>query len=435
MRRLIAPIVPLVFLFAPFLTWGQDGWPQWRGIQRDGRIHTAGYPARIIAGAVELSWEVEVGAGYSAPSVAEGCVVVTDRIAEQEQERVLCFDAATGQRRWVYAYPARYVDISYGSGPRAAPTIHKGRVFTLGTMGHFHCLDLETGHVLWKKDLQSEYDARIPIWGMAAAPLIYRNLVIVNAGGAPGACLIAFRIDDGVEVWRSLDDDPGYSSPLVRRFGDRDILIFWSADALVGLDPADGTELWRVPFRLRMDLAVATPVVHDHRVFVSSFYDGSLMVEVSEDGTQVRELWRIKGRSERNTRALHCLISTPRFDGDYIYGVDSYGELRCLDAATGRRLWETYQPTGRARWSNAHLIANGRLTYLFNEHGELISAELSPTGYRELARLKLIEPTQGVPYLRPVSWAHPAFAYGSIYVRNDKVLRCWRIGSAPSKSP
>lgn len=402
-------------------------WPQWRGPDRDGAIRASGYPDRLVAGAVRRLWEVPIRAGYSSPSVGEGCVVVTDRVKEREQERVLCFDAFSGQQRWTFAYDAKYVDISYDSGPRAAPTIHEGKVFVLGTMAHLHCLDLATGEPIWKKDLQSLYGSRIPIWGMASAPLVYRDTVIVNVGGIDGACLVAFRLDDGSEVWRSLEDDPGYSSPIVRRFGKRDVLIFWSADALVGLDPTNGKQLWRIPFRLRMDLAVATPVVDSRRVFVSSFYDGSLMVELSEDGSEARELWRIKGRSERNTLALHCLISTPLFRGDYIYGVDSYGELRCLRAADGERLWETLEATGRARWSNAHLTANGDVVYLFNEHGELISAVLSPEGYRETGRVKLINPTQGVPYLRPVTWAHPAYAYGNVYVRNDEVLRCWRL--------
>ncbi len=402
-------------------------WPQWRGPRRNGQLTEPGYPTRLVAGQARLLWEANIAAGYSAPSVAQGKVIVTDYVRDKAVERVLCFDAQRGDLLWMHQYPCRYVDIQYDNGPRAAPTIVDNQVFTLGTMGHFRCLELTTGKLLWQVDLQTAYQARVPIWGLASAPLVYRDLVIVNAGGLPEACLVAFHRNSGKERWRALADDPGYSAPILVRRGQNDLLVFWSADAVVGLDPATGRTWWRIPFRTRMDLAVATPVVQGDLLFVSAFYDGSLMIQLSEDGRSARVLWRRKGRSERNTDALHCLISTPRFDPHYIYGVDSYGALRCLNAANGDRLWQTYQPTGRARWSNAHLIAYGRYTYLFNEHGELIVARLTPEGYEERGRVKLIEPTEGVPYLRPVSWAHPAFADGKLYVRNDRLIRCYEL--------
>ena len=427
MRPLLQWLITGLLALSSTVHGQADDWPQWRGPQRRGQLPPDRYPTRLVAGTVKLLWEAPIAAGYSAPSVAEGRVVVTDYVREREQERILCFDATTGQPLWQQHYRVRYVDIQYDSGPRAAPTITNGLVFTLGTMGNLLCTDLLNGKLLWHKDLRSEYQARVPIWGMASAPLAYEDLIIVNAGGVPDACLVAFDQRTGKERWRALSDDPGYSAPILAGPDDQPVLVFWSADAVVGLDPASGKTWWRVPFRTRMDLAVATPAVDGRYVFVSAFYDGSLMLELSPDGRSVQEKWRIKGRSERNTRALHCLISTPRLVNGYIYGVDSYGQLRCLDARTGNRLWETLRPTGRARWSNAHLIGCGRYTYLFNEHGELIVAQLTPQGYQERGRVKLIEPTEGVPYLRPVTWAHPAFADGRIYVRNDAVLRCFAL--------
>ncbi len=426
---------PLAYVFAGAVLLSSvhaADWPQWRGPDRDGRLTESGYPTTLVAGQVRMLWRQPIAAGYSAPSVAEGKVIVTDYVRTEGIERVLCFAAADGQPIWTHTYPVRYVDIQYDNGPRAAPTIADGRVYTLGTMGHVRCLDLNSGELIWQVDLRAAFQARVPIWGMASAPLIYQDLVIINAGGVPDACLVAFDQRSGRVRWRALSDDPGYSAPILVERRGNPVLIFWSADAVNGLDPATGRVWWRIPFRTRMDLAVATPVVHGDRVFVSAFYDGSLMIGLSDDGRSARVLWRRKGRSERNSDALHCLISTPRFDGDYIYGVDSYGQLRCLDAATGDRLWETLRPTGRARWSNAHLISYGRFTYLFNEHGELIVAELQPSGYQELGRVKLIEPTEGVPYLRPVTWAHPAFADGRVYVRNDEELRCFQLRRQPS---
>jgi hypothetical protein len=105
--------------------------------------------------------------------------------------------------------------------------------------------------------------------------------------------------------------------------------------------------------------------------------------------------------------------------------VDSYGELRCLDARTGKRLWTTFQATTgeEARWGNAFLVPQGDRFFLFNEKGELIIARLTPEKYEEIDRAKILEPTNKLAG-RPVVWSCPAFANRSVYARNDRELVC-----------
>jgi hypothetical protein len=149
------------------------------------------------------------------------------------------------------------------------------------------------------------------------------------------------------------------------------------------------------------------------------------MLRLASNEPQVEKVWQIVGQSERNTDALHSIISTPVFDGKHIYGVDSYGELRCLDAATGDRLWEDLSATPKARWSTIHFVQNGDKFWLFNERGELIIARFSPTGFDEISRSKLLEPT--LEQLRQrdgVCWSHPAFANRCVFARNDEELVC-----------
>ena len=100
-------------------------------------------------------------------------------------------------------------------------------------------------------------------------------------------------------------------------------------------------------------------------------------------------------REPPNTDALHSIISHAGLRRRHIYGVDSYGELRCLDAATGDRLWEDLTAVPKARWSTIHFVKNGDKYWLFNERGELIIAQLSPQGFHEISRTKLIDPTHG----------------------------------------
>jgi outer membrane protein assembly factor BamB len=206
----------------------------------------------------------------------------------------------------------------------------------------------------------------------------------------------------------------------------RRVLVCWTGDNVVGLDPASGKVYWQHPFKpAKMVINVPTPVVAGDRLFVSAFYDGSLMLRLRQDEPRVEQLWRRHGASERNTDALHCMISTPYFEGNYVYGVDSYGELRCLDARTGDRLWEDLSAVPKARWANIHFVRNGQRIWMFNERGELIIGTLSPQGFHQLSRAALIEPTtEQLGQRGGVCWSHPAFAYKHVFIRNDRELVC-----------
>ena len=128
-----------------------------------------------------------------------------------------------------------------------------------------------------------------------------------------------------------------------------------------------------------------------------------------------------------DTDALHSTMSTPFLEDGYIYGVCSYGQLRCLKAETGERIWETLKattPDGKEmRWANAFIVKNGDRFFLFNEKGDLIIAKLSPKGYEEISRAHLLEPTN-TSARRDVLWSHPAFANRCVYARNNKEIIC-----------
>ncbi|MHC4484957.1 MAG: PQQ-binding-like beta-propeller repeat protein [Planctomycetota bacterium] len=365
---------------------------------------------------------VKIANGYSGPTVASGRVYVTDRLTTPTAvERVHCFDAMSGKRIWSHTYECSYKNgktVGYPNGPRAAVTINEGRAYSLGTMGHFFCFDAVKGQVLWSKDLKAEYKIRMPIWGIAAAPLVEGNLVIVQIGGEDNACIVAFDKVAGSEKWRALNDPASYSAPVIIRQAGKDVLVCWTGKGVVGLDPLTGKLHWQHPFTpSKMVLNIATPVFEIGYLFVSGFYDGSLLLKVDPDELAVEKVWRRKGASERNTDSLHCCISTAVLQADYIYGVDSYGELRCLDLHTGDRIWESLDAVPKDRWEDK--------IWMFNERGELIICKLSPEGFHEISRTKLIEPTKGQLNRRGgVTWAHPAFAYKHVYIRNDEELIC-----------
>lgn len=403
-----------------------DEWPQWRGPARDGVWREVGLLDKFASDELKIRWRAPVAAGYSGPTVADGRVLITDRVVEPKQiERVHAFDWQTGKKLWTHEYDCPYVGVGYTAGPRASVTIDEGRAYSLGSMGHLFCLDAASGKVLWSKDCNAEYKIRMPIWGISAAPLVEGPLVIVQIGGE-GACLVAFDKQTGQEKWRALDDNASYSAPIMIEQAGQRVMVCWTGDSVVGINPASGEVHWQHPLKpAKMVINIATPVLEQNRLFFTSFYDGSLMLALASDRLGVEQVWRRSGRDEQHTDSLHSIISTPYLEGDYVYGVDSYGEFRCLDAKTGDRVWESLEPTPKSRWSTIHMVRNGSRMWMFNERGELVIAELSPTGYKEISRAKLIAPTRVQLAQRGgVCWSHPAYAHRHVFARNDEELVC-----------
>jgi outer membrane protein assembly factor BamB len=405
-------------------------WPQWRGPNRDGIWREKGIVQKFDSPQLPIRWRVKIASGYSGPTVADGRVYVTDRLTDPIQlERVHCFDAMTGGSIWSHSYECRYERVDYRDGPRASVTINNNLAYSLGTMGYLFCFNAAKGGVLWSKDLKTEYRIRMPNWGIAAAPLVEDGLVIVQIGGRENACLVAFDKITGKERWQVLKDATSYSAPIVIEQAGKRVLVCWTGERIVGLNPLTGKLYWQYPFTpSRMVIGIATPVFHKNHLFVSSFYDGSLLLKVKPNRLAIEKVWRRKGPNERKTESLHCCISTPLLQGDYIYGVDSYGELRCLDLQTGDRIWENLDAVPKARWANIHMVRHEDKIWMFNERGELIISRLSPEGFQEISRTKLINPTRG-QLDRGVCWSHPAFANKHVYARNDEELLCVNLSA------
>ncbi|HRI12392.1 MAG TPA: PQQ-like beta-propeller repeat protein [Verrucomicrobiota bacterium] len=384
-------------------------------------------------------WRTELGAGYSGPAVAGGKVYAMDRHVPTDapkpksafdasqipgNERVLCLDEANGQLLWQHEYDCPYT-VSYAAGPRTTPTVAGGKVYTLGTMGNLFCLDAGTGRVIWERDFKKAFNLKIPTWGVSAHPLLDSQKLICVVGGE-GSVAVAFDKDTGKELWRALSaKEPGYCPPMIYELGGKRQLVIWHAEAVNGLDPETGRVLWTEPWKLNYGMAIATPRQIGEQLYLSCFYNGSLMLRFEPGREAPNVAWRTAKMSERDTTHLNCTMNTPFIENGHIYGACSYGQYRCLRAATGERLWETFAPTaGKSeRWGNCFTVKNDSRFFLFSETGDLIIAKLSPQGYDEVSRGHVLDPVNTDPG-RPVVWSHPAFANRRAYVRNDRELVC-----------
>lgn len=416
-----------------------EDWPEWRGKGRLGIWTETGTLDTFPAKGLEIQWRTPIKGGFSGPAVAGGRVYVTDFSPTerlQGTERILCLDEKTGRILWTREWAADYTGLmeTYAIGPRATPTVDGDRVYTLGAMGILHCLDAKTGAILWKKDYIKDYGTQVPVWGMASAPLVDGDLLICVVGGERDAKLVAFDKVNGKEIWRALasNSEPGYSQPIIIQAGGTRQLIFWHPLSVTSLNPATGKIYWERPFKTGMNLAVATPVQNGPRLLISSFYNGSMMLELDENQPGATTLWKGESESEIKTDGLHALVTTPIILGDYIYGICSYGQLRCLNAKTGERVWESLQATTeKARWASGFLVRNGDRFFINNDRGDLIIARLSPEGYQEISRVKLIKPTSRSGNRREagaVNWSHPAYANKHIFARNDEEVLCASLG-------
>ncbi len=428
-----------------------DDWPQWLGPRRDGVWRETGILKSFPKEGLKVLWRKPLGGGYAGPAVAGGKVFVTDRIlapGEKDpdnpfrrantkgQERVTCFDAVSGKQLWQHHYDCQYRGVSYPCGPRATPLIHDGKVYTLGSMGDVYCLDVKTGKPVWSKDLRKEYDATVPLWGYSANPLLDGDNLIVLVGRDP--VVVALDRLTGKEKWRSLKLDSaeiGYCPPMIYTFGGRRQLIIWHPEAVNGLDPATGKELWSHEWKIGANMTIPTPRQVGDRLFLTCFYSGCRLLEVSGgDSPAAKLVWKSNSRGEqpKQTDKLHSVMSTPFIEDGYIYGVCSYGELRCLRLSDGKRVWSELTATGTdkqpVRWANAFLTPQGGRWFLFNEKGDLLIARLSPKGYELIDRAHLLDPTGqlggGFGNPRKVVWSHPAYANRCIFARNDKEIVC-----------
>jgi len=355
-----------------------------------------------------------------------------DRVSDPEEiERVHCFDWDTGQSLWSHQYACPYTGVSYQAGPRCSVQVADGLAYSLGTMGHLWCFDAAAGEVVWQKDLGEEYSIDMPIWGIAAAPVLEGDLLVVPVCGKD-AYLVAFDRKTGAEKWAAFADRGNYSAPIVIDQAGRRVLVCWSGDRVLGVDPATGALHWEYPLKSKnMPLGVASPLLHGDKLFFTGFYDGCALLRVDPEELAIEELWRRRGQNELRTNGLHSTISTPIAISEHLYGVDSYGELRCLALADGSRVWEDRTAVPRSRWATIHFVKNGERVWLFNERGELLIATLSPDGFNEVDRSKLLEPTRAQLNRRGgVCWSHPAFAYRHVFARNDEELVCADLRAA-----
>jgi outer membrane protein assembly factor BamB len=382
-------------------------WPQWRGPNRDGILGGVRVPGKWPV-SLKQQWQVRVGEGYSSPVVVGQRVYVFAR--QKDHEVVRCLDLASGKEQWKSKpYPAPFKAGPGAPGDvktRSTPTVARGRVFTLGVAGALCCWDARTGELLWRKDTKA------PIYGASVSALVDRGLCITQVGKGG---LTAFDATNGKVKWSYEDvvGGPAYGSPILVELAGQRQVVTVTQNHLLGVAAATGKLLWQVHVP-RWDIQQCiTPVLYrDLIIFAESGGPlRALRLEKGGRGITAKEVWKAKS----HTRSGYHM-SSPVLAGDWLFGFagEKSGHLYCLEAKTGKTLWQSRGRLG----SNASLLTAGSVWLALSSGGRLLVVKPNGTAYEVLARYRVAEGGTD---------AYPVFLGDRILIKDGTTLRSLRV--------
>jgi outer membrane protein assembly factor BamB len=408
---------PLGFTALILVTFTTDlragDWPQWRGPDRNGHAVVDAHFPVSLSKEPKVLWRKEIGGGFSSPAVAEGKLVYLD---EQDGKEVAhLIEVQNGKEFWRVPFADMYED-EWGPGPRSTPIIDDGCVYIQSCKGEFRCLNLADGKVLWGVSFANDFD--VPFLGSKAnegtasrrgndgSGVVDGDRIFLPVGSTSGASLVCFDKKTGKTIWKSQSDEAAYSSLMLATLAGAKQIIYYSADALMGIETQNGKLLWRVPLRTDAKRHAATPVVFGDSVMVNSQTIGLLCIKVTREGevTKATPAWV--------NRELKINISTPVLVDHFLFSQGVTKNFICVDAMTGKQMWSQ---TGFGE-KYASAIVMGKNLLILTDRGELVLAAADSSHYTELGRVQICGKT----------WNHPAYAEGKLFVR-EGLTSGWKL--------
>jgi outer membrane protein assembly factor BamB len=395
-------------------------WAQFGGPDRNNSSPETGLSRTWPDKGPKVLWTISLGAGYGSPSVRDGEVYVLDR-PDRAKDVLRCLSLETGEELWQFAYDAPG-SVSH-DGSRTAPTIDDDYIYTVGLLGHMHCIDRKTHQPVWSKHLLDDFGVSLPRWGVSQAPSLYKDLVIV-APQASDAFVIAMKRDTGDIVWRTPSlGNVGYSTPVITTLCGVDQAVMIGASdrqgdsgaLTAGISLEDGTILWTYDgFQCRIPIPYATTLPGDRLFITGGYRAGSAMIELrrENDVFAVKELFK--------TDVCGSQIQQPLFYEGYLYVNSNSNEredgLMCL-TLDGEVKWKTRESWFSTSFERGPLLlADGLIFNLDGKKGSLHLIEPSPDGYKELAKADLLGGKE--------IWAPMALSQGKLLLRSQSEMKC-----------
>lgn len=426
---------------------GATNWPQWRGPDSNGVATDANLPTEWSA-TQNVLWKTEIpGRGHSSPIVWGNRIFLTTAIegevvpgakapihivetAPGKKEawshpqatgadkkhtlKVLCLDRDTGKVLWertVYEgtmYDSRHAKASYASPTPV--TDGKTVYFYFGTEG-LYAFDF-SGNLKWKTSMEKIGSQSV---GIGTSPILYGNLVLIQADNEDGAdsCLVAFDKKSGKEAWRTprKNVEISWATPIIVKAKDHDELVTSGNQAIITYDPKTGKELWRAQ---GLDSnAVPSSVSGNDLVYIFTGFPKKKVLAVRPGGSgDITGTPNIVWTYEKGV----AYVASPVLYGEYLYLVSDKGILTCLDAKTGEVKYQDGRVPTPAFFMASLVAADGKILQ-FSEDGDTYVIKAGPQ-HQILSKNSLGENI----------YATPAIAAGRIFIRGEKNL--YAIGTS-----
>lgn len=401
-ERLVEPVVaePAALAAVPAAPAAVPHWSGFRGSERNSLVPGARVATDWAASPPVELWRRPVGPGWSSFAVHGDFFYTQEQRGEDEV--VACYRVATGEPVWLHGDPTRFWESNAGAGPRGTPTLHDGRVFTLGATGLVNALDADDGAVLWSRDAATDTGAKLPDWGFSSSPLVVGDLVLVAASGS----LVAYDLATGEPRWFGPAGGASYSSPQWTSIDGVAQVLLLDKAGLTSVDPAAGTVLWQHAW-------AGYPIVQP-----ALTASGDVLIAVnSESGTRRLAITHQPTGWTVNERWTSSQLK-PYFNDFVVHEGHAYGFdgriLGCIDVEDGKRKWKG------GRYGNGQLVLlpDQDVLLVLSEQGELALVRAIPDAFEELARFPAIEGK---------TWNHPVLAGDVVLVRNDQEMAAFRL--------
>ena len=389
-------------------------WPQFMGPDGTGVSSEKGLARAWPDGGPRVLWRTPLGAGYGGAAIRGGKVYLLDRV-DQKTDVLRCLDLATGKEGWNFSYDAPGAIDHDGS--RSIPAVSEKYVYIVGPFGYFHCLDLATHQVVWKKNVLTDFGTKAPRWSVTQSPLLYQGLVIV-APQSDAVGLIAYDQVTGKEQWRSGGIGPmGYGSPMKINLEGQDQMVIVNPQGAAAVSAADGKLLWQYAHPCKIPIPNVTQLGNGKFFVTGAYLAGSAIIQVSKQG----DSWSVKELAKINNIGGHCHPAL--VFQDHLYVLCNTNERKdgmvCFDS-DGKMLWQTKKDPYLCKGGSI-LTADGLIYVMDGESGELHIVEPSPAGFKSLGKVKLLEGRE--------IWGPLALADGKLLIRDQSQMKCLDIQS------
>jgi len=377
-------------------------WTDWRGANRDG---TSPYVPKRLPTKPRFLWRRPLtGMGLSGIAATPRYVIAADKSKDKKSDIFRCLNADTGEEIWIVEYSAPG-EMDFTNSPRANPVIDRGLVYLLGAFGDLHCARLETGKIIWKKNIIKNFGAELPAWGMCSTPLMVGDTLIVNPG-TKDASIVALDRQTGNVFWKTSGEPAAYSSFILGTFGNVRQIVGYDAISLGGWDPNSGKRLWKLLPEEEGDFNVPTPINIDGKLLAASENNGTRLYDFDNRG-------KIKPRPVAQNLDLAPDSSTPVVINGLVFGC--FGGLYCLDTRDSLKTLYSVEDDD-AFYDYAALIAGSDRVLVITVEGELLLIGADHNRYTLVSRLRLFEETE--------VWSHPAVVGNHLYIRSTFEICC-----------